>query len=553
MSPFRSPIPAEDFRSRLEGDPLAARKSELGDSKQDFYYFWRNVGRTGKTTGERGSWGLGKAIYASSSLIRSVFGWTIRSSDGKSLLMGQAALGIHDLPDRDEKTQQHDAYGFYGEFCARPEDAEFAVPIEDDAAIKRFREHFKLRREEEPGLSIVVPFPLDDLRSERVGEKFAISVIQQYAYPILAGQLEVEVVTPVQSFSLVDRDSLFDALGRVDWEANGYDKHRAEQLLQLAWWSVEEADGQRVELERADNPKATWETIQFPGDSLPECRNRFTGRKSVAIRVPILIRSRQDGNVLSHFDVYLDQDESLKGNIFDFIRQGLSISDVPGPCITGVAGLVVVEDGALAQLLRDAENPSHTKWATKAERLTKNYIGGGEGVKFVKDAPKVLLKWLLETSDKPDTDLLAEFFPDPEPEANVPKTGSGKKLGRKSSPPDPPPPPPKPVALRVNQLDDGFSMARVPDVELPSKEFVVQVAFDCIAGNPFNAWEKYDFVVDKKPIDVAVTGGSLQECQDNRIRVRILSDQFKLHVRGFPADRDLVVKHWWIRDHRESP
>ncbi|MFH0965999.1 MAG: hypothetical protein V2A58_18520, partial [Planctomycetota bacterium] len=76
----------EDFGTRgLWGDPAAARKSELdgAGTKEDFFYFWRNVGISGKAGTERGSWGLGKAVYASASLIRSMLGWTIRSSDSR--------------------------------------------------------------------------------------------------------------------------------------------------------------------------------------------------------------------------------------------------------------------------------------------------------------------------------------------------------------------------------------------------------------------------------------------------------------------------------------
>ncbi len=93
----------EDHGTRgLEGDPEqfedrdpAAMSS--ADGRNDFYYFWRNVGRSRKSDTERGRWGLGKTVFAAASVLDSFFGLTRRRSDGAELLMGQSVLKIHRL------------------------------------------------------------------------------------------------------------------------------------------------------------------------------------------------------------------------------------------------------------------------------------------------------------------------------------------------------------------------------------------------------------------------------------------------------------------------
>jgi hypothetical protein len=45
----------------LEGDTELFHDPPDGDSsRQDFYWFWRNIGRSSKTGDDLGRWGLGK-------------------------------------------------------------------------------------------------------------------------------------------------------------------------------------------------------------------------------------------------------------------------------------------------------------------------------------------------------------------------------------------------------------------------------------------------------------------------------------------------------------
>ncbi len=78
----------EDYGTRgLEGD--VTQYDDLDDDfkKNDFYYFWRNIGRTRKEATDLGRWGLGKTVFQAASRINSFFGITFRNDDGRMFCM----------------------------------------------------------------------------------------------------------------------------------------------------------------------------------------------------------------------------------------------------------------------------------------------------------------------------------------------------------------------------------------------------------------------------------------------------------------------------------
>ena len=114
----------EDFGTRgLQGDPSQSEDQALDESipRNDFYYFWRNVGHSRKHASELGRWGLGKIVFPAASRINSFLAVTVRADDRRCLLMGQSVLRIHRL-----ENARHYPYGYFGVF-----DGDFAEPLED--------------------------------------------------------------------------------------------------------------------------------------------------------------------------------------------------------------------------------------------------------------------------------------------------------------------------------------------------------------------------------------------------------------------------------------
>jgi len=141
--------------------------------------FWFREGEGAKSqSGSNGRAGQGKITYYRISAARAVFGYTIRNSDGKALLMGRSAFRKV-YPFGGSKFLKHSFW------CTGQDQP---LPVLDDGEIQNFRLAFRLERTDEHGLSLVIPMPVD------FEPKSAIqTIITEFYYPIACGNLEVRI------------------------------------------------------------------------------------------------------------------------------------------------------------------------------------------------------------------------------------------------------------------------------------------------------------------------------------------------------------------------
>jgi hypothetical protein len=224
----------EDYGTRgLQGD--ISQYDDLDDDfkKNDFYYFWRNIGRTRKEATDLGRWGLGKTVFQAASRINSFFGITVRNDDSQMLLMGQSVLKIHKTD-----SMRYSPYGYFGQF-----NEELALPVEDQAFIKLFSDHFFVDRIEKPGLSILVPFLDREIQSATFTQKFVSSAVKHYFFPILAGKLIVEVKHENKTYKL-NATSLDKLLKKSRFlESQGM-----LGLFDLARWAIKQPEDAFIKL-----------------------------------------------------------------------------------------------------------------------------------------------------------------------------------------------------------------------------------------------------------------------------------------------------------------
>ena len=110
----------EDFNTKgLRGNPDESKDAEIENKKapHNFYYFWRNVGITGKPENALGRWGIGKTVFPASSRINTFFGLTIQSDTNAQLMLGQSILKKHNI-DILPQEWGYRPYGYYGEFAS---------------------------------------------------------------------------------------------------------------------------------------------------------------------------------------------------------------------------------------------------------------------------------------------------------------------------------------------------------------------------------------------------------------------------------------------------
>ena len=523
----------EDFGTvGLTGD---VHSDDIDGAQNNFVDFLRSDGRTRKSSGEQGSWGVGKNVFPRCSRINSYIAFTVRRDDERRLVMGKSILKIRRVG---EKQYQPPVY-----LASTWDDEQVPLPREDSAVIDRLRRDFGVSREAEPGLSLVMPWVYDSLRRSEILE----DVVSQFYYPILAGTLRVDLDLNGSEFSLTS-STILDTV-RATRELQMIRPH-----VELADWARSARPDEMIGLVAASAPEEPqkWDARMISEEVRGAIRDKLDRRERVWVRVPLSIRHKKQGNgapIATHFDVFLEHDDSDHPDTKPrFFREMLCINEVRRA--TGaqrIRSLVVIEDAPVAELLRNAEPPNHSDWAAGTANFKGVYLHGNHVVTFVKTAVRSIMSFVRAGDDTPDASIAMEYFSRPLPSGPTRsgKSGGGKKKGKDPDPPPPPPPPPSPKRFRLVEIDSGFKIVPGDETAEAPKIVNVSMAYDVFAGSPWKQYEEADFDLtkkDKSGVTIATSGGAACEVTAaNRLKLRVASKPFELYVTGFDPNRDLIV------------
>ena len=482
-------------------------------NRNDFFNFFRAEALTHKSTGDRGSRGVGKATFFQASRVKTLFGLTKRHGDPRLLLMGRSILRPHKLGD-----DHHQGDGYFGiESSLTPG---FIVPIEDDQFIEEFVKTFCLVRREESGLSTVVPWLYEDIDETTIVR----AVCENYFFTILNCGLEVFLQLP-EAKVILDRESISLEV-KKDPELK-----RMWPTIELAEWATQgNADAERHILNTHPGSGAyTWSKSLFPEGLLDMLRDKLQRRERFTLRVQVPVRSRKTAVRNSHFDVYITADDSENASVQAFIREDILIADVrPRPMRDGIHGLVVINHAPLATFLRLAENPSHTQW--QYSRVKKDYIQAASLINFVVNSVRGICNLAATVNREEDKRLLSDIFP-------IPGDGNGNNGGTNGNGGGS-----HPSVLRINSVKGGFSVTPGQQVLQPGDRIKIEVAYARSRGDAFTRYSATDFQVDQEPIILEVEGVEITEGVDNRIIASITSTQHRITVTGFDENRDIRVR-----------
>ena len=525
-------IAVEDYGTRgLQGDPAQNADAEIVSEglKNDFYYFWRNVGRSEKGSTDLGRWGLGKTVFAAASRLNAFFGVTVRGDAPRRLLMGQCVLKIHALEGR-----RFCPYGYFGLF-----EGHFARPAADSGLIAQFCDDFGLDRGREFGLSVVVPYPDKDILPEAVLR----SVVSHYFFPILSGQLEVEVKTRGEQHVL-NAQSVSTLLSEADWKGLG----ALKRLVELARWGLDQRADAYVPVSEPDEKTAPrWPDQVVDAARLAKAQDAFDRGDRVCFRAPLWVKPIDGEKVRSHFHVYLERDDALKKGESHFVRDGITIAGVRASLPKDVRAIVSVTDEDLSKLLGDSENPAHTQWEERSPKFKGAYEHGPFSLRYVKNAPRELVKLLTRPKGAREETLLRHIFSLDAVEDEALKA----KRMRSRYQPGPAGTeddgglanrPTSDTKFQLQRLAGGFRLRATPQAESLPDRVRIQVAYDVRRGNPFRLYRLLDFDLRSETIEMAVKGGEIARRGENWIDVRILNHDFALAVRGFDVHRDVRVR-----------
>ncbi|HUK99473.1 MAG TPA: hypothetical protein VLX29_01315, partial [Nitrospirota bacterium] len=355
----------EDFGTTgLQGDIY--QWHETTGVKNSFFYFFRAEGRSGKSELDRGRWGVGKYVFPRSSRVSSFLGVTARADDGKRLLMGQAVLKTHHVAEK-----HYSPDGYLGILSGNG----LMLPIESSDFIKTSFQDFKLKRNTDPGLSIIVPWYDLDINDIMLAE----AVIRGYFYSILAGELIVTIATPAKE-TILEKATLLATI-ETHYPQLGQE---LSSLIELTKWALSvRMSGVDVlnisPLEKA----AEWRKDLIPDTLLLQMRQKLEAGDRIAVRVPVSVKEKGKEPKQSFFDVFLVRNGGDENERPFFIREGIIVSDIRSPRTRGIQSIVIADDKPLATFLGDSENPAHTQWQKDGSNFKGKYVHGPALLNFV--------------------------------------------------------------------------------------------------------------------------------------------------------------------------
>lgn len=523
----------------LGGDPAQAYDDpEDSGSKNDFYYFFRNVGRSIKAGNDRGRWGLGKNVYPGSSEIKTFWGYTVRKSDGRRYLMGQSVLKTHQIDD-----ELYSPYGYHGYF-KEEKHPYFATPVDDEGYLDEFKNDFLLLREGQPGLSLVIPYPIDELNPEAIAK----SLVRHYFYPLIAGSLRVEIAKGQENvFSSLDSKTLAHEIEKLPWDSGENTSSKLKELVEFATWCIGREESDFITIDKdflpGQNEMAKWDDEWIHAENREAYRKSYDEGERLAFRIPVAIHHKKDELKASYFDVFVERAPDLKHGDEHYIRQGLTISSIKKLRGKGVRTILVADDDPVSRLLGDSENPAHTLWSSRSDRL-KNYHLGPSTVSFISSAAQSIVQMLSRPSEKKYEELLIDIFniSTNSNESGDPKTGPGAG-GEPSEKPSIPTPdlPPRIQPFVISPIDGGISISLKEGLKEVPAEARVRLAYSIRKGNAFGKYHLEDFSFLRGTLEVRGKGASVDIEDHNALIFRTSGPEFRIRVTGFDKNRDLEI------------
>lgn len=522
----------EDFgTSGLLGDP--AEWNPVSGARNHFYHFFRAEGRSDKGEKDIGRWGVGKQVFPRASRINSIFGLTVRENDKKRLLMGMAVLKSHDLngtrfaPD-----------GWLGSSSVN-DDEGLVMPIEEQGFIDSFSRAFDIQRGDDPGLTIVVPW-CDLYLTDK---DLVRAVLRGYFWPILRGKLEVIIEAP-RIETILDANSLQREIKTISGDL----EKEILPFVELGSWANGLDETRFIILEPTQG--WNWAGDMFPVDSLANIRERYERGERIAIRVPLAITEKGKEAQDTFFNVFLYRDGSEQTGRPVFIREGIIIPDVRrygSGVLRGVRSLVIAEDGPIATFLGDSENPAHTQWQKDGANFRGKYEDGARILEFITHSAIEIVKIVNDQDKKEDRTLLADLFSIPAPpEDGEIRTCEKKKPEDKGREPEEAVPPeisePRPRPFIIDRIEGGFVVRSGDTNGSPSPEALqIRVAYEVRRGNPFKKYDPADFDFSQR-MKTRFNGATALEKDQNRLRGKINSSDFRIEITGFDPKRDVRVE-----------
>lgn len=529
----------EDFNTTgLLGD---SRKDQLakGDipSKNSYHFFVWAEGSSAKIEGNRGRWGIGKIVFPRLSNIKTFFVLSRRNPSDAPCKSDEILIGMSTLRGHSLNGKNYQPDGWWANFS---NDQEVPVPVTKEI-VEEFKRDWKVQRQKENGLSILIPFVPDFITKELIRD----CVIRDYFIAIIQGLLEVEISDSNHSF-ILNKSNLrneCENLGHDERIANSKTKEEMLHLIDMVQ-DIEKKTSSEIVIDLDKDFPNKWNSISLD----PKVAENATGLldigETIQCRVKVEIPFKSSESINDTFDVYIKKVLDSRTSAV-YSREGIVIPSANPTLIRDHLVLVISKNGPLANLLADAEGPAHEKWSEKTDKFRSNYIitKGGQVLTFVRKSPVELIYKIRGAGSDRDSTAFSSFFPLPGSKSLGNSGQSEKRQDSGTRPADPVKVvvATSPQQFLIDESPNGFSIKSTADNPgLIGKRIYVRIAYKVRSGDSFLKWQSEDFdVSEKKP---RLDGCLLLDSVGNQIVIEITGRKFKAIWSQFDPIRDLDIK-----------
>jgi hypothetical protein len=514
----------EDFGTTgLEG---AFVDSTIDGDGENWNAFWFREGEGAKSgRASNGRAGQGKVTFYRIGKSRAIFGLTIRQSDSKTLLMGRSSFR-RDYSYEDLKYERDSFWCFRSNDCI--------LPMMDPSQINRFKEAFNLQRTQEPGLSLVIPFPVEFSMDELVR-----TAIADFYLPIARNRLEIQIGNELIDASNLDSkadQALSDATARE--VRSSFTKGFRSMVRNVL--DIQDRNEPPITLGKGWEKAATLKEELLPDGALESLRSSVDRGELISVRFPITVKPKHTAPIDTWFDVYLEVPERLDRVEEAYIRRDLLIGSERHlstlSYLPKARGLTLIEDDAISAFLADAEEPTHLKWNASRPRLSEDYKSPKELVRSVRQAMPRLLILLSGGDAKRDVKALAKYFTKPM-QSGARYNPGGKNEGDDTTVViDMPEPRRKPFRFdthidSITVRPNGSAGPKIEDLPIDCE---LETAYEGLDQDPFAAYDPFDFDLgDAQAFKQSHRGVSSLVAKNNIIKFEIVEPDFELKLSGF--------------------
>lgn len=542
----------------LVGDPSQFNEGKYDLKANDFYWMFRNVGRSGKAKlrGKRGSWGIGKVVYHMASEAMTFLCYSVTKE--RFTLMGKAHLVPHWIGDQGYHTD-----GFLAEYG----NGNVPMPVVDISCetARRFKADFGItRKDHECGTSTVVPFCVKDITMAQL----AMSAIRSYLWEILNGRVRIEIAADSGEKDVVlEAGSVKDDIVRFFIGSSEDAKAEREKYLAFVDFYEEIIKSRRgqlklpeFELKVPQSLTAVSANIRsvFPSQvEFENAKKAYADGKIVGVKANVVVncnatRDEPASKRNAVFRVYLQSGEMTAPQVA-LIRDGLTILELPRHRDSVLRALTLVEPeggnvNALSDFIRAAESPAHSDLSSDRKQFHILYAHGSKSLlRYVCDLMYILAASFTDMAGTEDREALMDFFSiDMDDTAGEQKKKRKRKRGSKRTVPDHPPKPipHTPSIFKIwDRWPQGVKITTANEPEDLPRRIQVTLAYSVEGdADPVKRYDLADFDCRSKgTVSINATGCSAVKRDPNRVTFDITERQFAIEMTGFDPKRDVHV------------